>query len=162
MNARFGPPLTDSPIGELTRLRRMGSVNAFSKRFITFACHDTSLSEHQQIQLFITGLGDPLRIDVALQQLVTLDDAVIFTHAYEQCNTPREATTVQLSHFVSHWVPRSGPQQRLGPMLPHRRRLRRPSQNWHRVHSVCHPRRSHSTATMTNVSTAMNSYVEVC
>jgi hypothetical protein len=56
----------DIPIGELTMLRRMGSVNALSKRFIVLACRDTSLSEHQQIQLFIIGLGDPLRTDVAL------------------------------------------------------------------------------------------------
>jgi hypothetical protein len=67
VNARFGPPLTDSPIGELAMLHRTGMVDTFSKRFIALACHDSSLSEPQQIQLFITGLGDPLRTDVALQ-----------------------------------------------------------------------------------------------
>jgi hypothetical protein len=33
--------------------------------------------------LFITGLDDPLRTDVALQQPTSLDDAVNFTRAYE-------------------------------------------------------------------------------
>jgi hypothetical protein len=34
MNARFGPPLTDSPIRELAMLQRTGTVDECSKRFI--------------------------------------------------------------------------------------------------------------------------------
>jgi hypothetical protein len=45
VNARFGTPLTDSPIGELTMLRRTGTVDDYSKRFIALPCHDTTLSE---------------------------------------------------------------------------------------------------------------------
>jgi hypothetical protein len=47
VNARFGPPLTDSPIGEFTMLRHTGTVDDYSKRFITLSCHDTTLSERQ-------------------------------------------------------------------------------------------------------------------
>jgi hypothetical protein len=78
------------------------------KHFIALACRDTSLSEHQQIQLFITGQGDPLCTDMALQQPVTLDDAVIFAHAYEQLNALWETTTVSSSCSTSCFVPRSG------------------------------------------------------
>jgi hypothetical protein len=47
-------------------LRRTGAVDDYSKRFITLSCHGTTLSEPHQIQLYITGLGDPLCTDVAL------------------------------------------------------------------------------------------------
>jgi hypothetical protein len=66
VNARFGPPLTDSPLGALAMLRRSGSVDEFNKQFMALSCRDPSITEPQQIQLFITGLGDPLRTDVAL------------------------------------------------------------------------------------------------
>jgi hypothetical protein len=55
VNACFGPSLTDNPIGELTMLRRTSGVDECSKRFIALSCRDTTLSETQQIQLFITG-----------------------------------------------------------------------------------------------------------
>jgi hypothetical protein len=62
-------------------LQRSGTVDNFSKRFISLSCHDVSLTEAQQIQLFITRLGDPLRTDVTLQQPSSLDDAIIFARA---------------------------------------------------------------------------------
>lgn len=67
VNACFRPPLTDSPICELAMLRRTGTVDDCSKHFIALSCRDTTLLEPQQIQLFITDLGHPLRTDVALQ-----------------------------------------------------------------------------------------------
>jgi hypothetical protein len=90
VNARFRPPLMDSPLIELAMLQRSGTVDNFSKRFISLSCHDVSLTEAQQIQLFITMLGDPLRTDVTLQQPSSLDDAIIFARAYEQRNASRD------------------------------------------------------------------------
>jgi hypothetical protein len=84
VNARFGPPLMDMPLGELAMLGRLRSVDEFAKRFMAFSCRDPSITEPQQIQLFITGLDDPLRSDIALQQPSLMDDAVIFARAYEQ------------------------------------------------------------------------------
>jgi hypothetical protein len=66
VNARFMPPLTDSPLGALAMLCRSGSVDEFSKQFMALSCRAPSITEPQQIQLFITGLGDPLHTDVAL------------------------------------------------------------------------------------------------
>jgi hypothetical protein len=86
INALFGPPLTDSPIGELAMLRRSGTVDEFCKHFIALSYRDISLIEQQQIQLFITDLGNPLWMDVALQQPASFDNAIIFARAYEQCN----------------------------------------------------------------------------
>jgi hypothetical protein len=66
-----------------TMLRRTGMVDDYSKCFIALSCCDMTLSEPQQIQLYITGLSDPMHTDVALQQSVSLDDAIIFACAYE-------------------------------------------------------------------------------
>jgi hypothetical protein len=84
VNSRFGLPLTDTPLGELAMLRRTGSVDEFAKRFMALSCRDPTITEQQQIQLFTTGLGDPFRLDVALQQPASVDDAIIFARAYEQ------------------------------------------------------------------------------
>jgi hypothetical protein len=83
VNSRFGPPLTDTPLGELAMLRRTGSVDEFAKRFMALSCRDPTITEQQQIQLLTTGLGNPLLLDVALQQPASMDDAVIFAWAYE-------------------------------------------------------------------------------
>jgi hypothetical protein len=90
VNALFGPPLPDSPVGALAMLWRSGSVDDYAKQFMALSCRDTSLTEPLQVQLFIIGLGDPLRTDVALQQPASLDDAVIFARAYEQRNISRD------------------------------------------------------------------------
>jgi hypothetical protein len=63
-----------------------GSHCSQEKGLPTLSYSDTTLTKAQQIQLFITGLGDPLCTDVTLQQPSSLDDVVIFTRAYEQRN----------------------------------------------------------------------------
>jgi hypothetical protein len=65
VNVRFGPSLTDTPLGELAMLCRSRTVDEFAKSFMALSC-STSTTEPQQIQLFITGLGNPLRFNVVL------------------------------------------------------------------------------------------------
>jgi hypothetical protein len=88
-------------------LCRSGSIDEFSKQFMALSCRDPSITEPQQIQLFITGLGDPLRTDVALQQPSTLDDAVIFARAYEQRNTSRDTGQLQSARGGSRFTNRT-------------------------------------------------------
>jgi hypothetical protein len=59
-------------------------------------CGELALTKQLQVQLLITDLGPPLRTDMALLQPTSLDEAVKFTHAYEQ------------QHHSSHG-PRPGP-----------------------------------------------------
>jgi hypothetical protein len=83
-------------------LCRTGTVDEFSKHFIALSCRDMTLSEVQQLQLFITSLGDPLRTDVALQQLATLDGVVIFARAYVQRNMSRKTTPAGSGRSFGH------------------------------------------------------------
>jgi hypothetical protein len=102
VNARFIPPLTDTPLGELAMLRRSSSIDEFAKRFMALSCRDPSITESQQIQLFIIGLGDPLCLDIALQQPPSMDDVVIFTRAYEQRLATHEADPQPSTRGVGH------------------------------------------------------------
>jgi hypothetical protein len=81
---------------------------------MALSCRDPSITEPQQIQLFITGLGDPLRTDVALQQPSTLDDAVIFARAYEQRNASRDTGQPQSARGGGRFANRTTTQ----PMAP--------------------------------------------
>jgi hypothetical protein len=103
VNKHFGPPLTDSPIGELALLRRDGSIDDFAKRFMALSCRDTAITESHQDQLFIAGLGKPLRTDVALQRPLTLCDTVMLARAYEQHDsTPASAPPPPPSRAAAH------------------------------------------------------------
>jgi hypothetical protein len=84
INTRFGPPLTDNALGMMALLHRDGSVEDFCNRFMSLSCHDHSLTEPQQVQLFTTGVGEPLRTDVALQRPSSLDEAIMLARTYEQ------------------------------------------------------------------------------
>ncbi|EEE55062.1 hypothetical protein OsJ_02776 [Oryza sativa Japonica Group] len=84
VHTRFGPPMTDSPLGELTALRRTGTVENYVNSFLALACRDVELSESQQVQLFTAGLVNPLKTDVALCRPRSLDDAIMLARAYEQ------------------------------------------------------------------------------
>ncbi|CAO2204471.1 unnamed protein product [Urochloa humidicola] len=81
---RFGPPMTDSPVGEIMLLRRSGSVEDYTDKFLTLACRDADLTEAQLVHMFTAGLVNPLKTDVALRRPATLDDAIMLARAYEQ------------------------------------------------------------------------------
>jgi hypothetical protein len=49
INARFGPPLIDSPLSEQAMLRLTGTVNEFNTQFMALSCHDPTLLEAQQV-----------------------------------------------------------------------------------------------------------------
>jgi hypothetical protein len=59
-----------------------------------------NITEDQQIQLFVAGLGMPLRTDVALQKPAMLDKSVMLARAYEQRNATLAAATP-----TSAWQP---------------------------------------------------------
>jgi hypothetical protein len=84
VHQRFGPPLTESPLGELVLLCRARTVEEYKDQFLALACRDADLSDHQLIQIYTAGLGNPLKTDVALRRPATLDDAIMLARAYAQ------------------------------------------------------------------------------
>ena len=70
LNRRFGPAMTESPLGEFALLRHDGTVENYAKQFVSLACREVELSERQQVQLFVAGLTNPLQTDVAIQSPV--------------------------------------------------------------------------------------------
>jgi hypothetical protein len=81
---RFGPPMTDSPVGKLMLLRRTGSVEEYTDQFLAYACRDTDLTKQQLVHIYTAGLVNPLKTDVALRRPANLDDAIMLARAYEQ------------------------------------------------------------------------------
>ncbi|XP_039844518.1 uncharacterized protein LOC120704260 [Panicum virgatum] len=63
INLRFGPPIRSSSLGELTNLRRSGSVEEYQRCFLALLCRCTDLIMQHQIDLFTAGLGQPLSSD---------------------------------------------------------------------------------------------------
>lgn len=83
VNLRFGPPIRSNGLAELKELHRTGSVEEYLRQFSSLLCRD-DLTMSQQVNLFTTGLGQPLRTDVGLQAPSNLQMAMSLARAYEQ------------------------------------------------------------------------------
>jgi hypothetical protein len=76
--------MTDSPLGKLMLLCRVGTVDDYTDQFLTLTCRDADLSDRQLVQIHTAGLTNPLKTDVTLRQPATLDDAIMLARAYKQ------------------------------------------------------------------------------
>jgi hypothetical protein len=83
VNQRFGPPIRGNALGELIQLRRETTAADYQTRFLTLVNRCKGLTEPHQIDIFTAGLHDPLKTDVELEQLATLEEAMALAHAYE-------------------------------------------------------------------------------
>jgi hypothetical protein len=75
------PSLPPRRTGEF---RHIGTVDAYTERFLELLPRDMPLSTDQKIQLFTLGLQEPLSIDVQLQHPVTVEVAMNLSRAYER------------------------------------------------------------------------------
>jgi hypothetical protein len=73
-----------NPLGELCHLRCTRSVDDYQEYFLTLLVRCGGVSEPQQITIFTAGPVDPLRIDVELQKLLTLEEAAALARAYQR------------------------------------------------------------------------------
>ncbi|WVZ51300.1 hypothetical protein U9M48_002455 [Paspalum notatum var. saurae] len=117
--------MTDSPLGELAFLRHTGTVAEYTDRFLALACRDEDLSDPQQVQLYLAGLQNPLKLDVSLRKPKSLNEAIMFARAYGQ------RLLLPSTESVSNWhtVPRvpqataaaASPEGELSASMPRRR-----------------------------------------
>jgi hypothetical protein len=156
VNARFGPPLTASPVGALTMLRRSGSVNDYAKQFMALSCRDTSLTEPLLVQLFITSLGaipceltSPCSNWPPSMTPSSLPEPTNSARSLATCHPQRRGRRRYLrtgTHQPRHYC------RQLQARLHHRP----PSTN-RRPRSACHLRRSPSAARTASASIVMSS-----
>ncbi|KAF8658447.1 hypothetical protein HU200_058898 [Digitaria exilis] len=82
----FGPPVRSNMLGELTQLRRTGTVADYQDQFLKLLARCPDVSERQQIDIFTAGLQLPMSIDVEMQKPESLEDAMAFARSYERRN----------------------------------------------------------------------------
>jgi hypothetical protein len=83
-NLRFGPPIRSNTLGELKDLQRTGTVEEYQRQFLALLCRCENLTRQHQIDLFTSGLGQPLASDVELQRPANLQTAMSLARAYER------------------------------------------------------------------------------
>ncbi|KAL1145373.1 hypothetical protein V6Z11_A11G294300 [Gossypium hirsutum] len=83
---RFGPPMSNNPLGELANLRQTGTT--------------TDLKPRQQINLFTAGLVEELRIDIEMQQQGNLGVAMNMARALER---KQKVSSKMLSETNLNW-----------------------------------------------------------
>ncbi|PPS04857.1 hypothetical protein GOBAR_AA15790 [Gossypium barbadense] len=81
---RFGPPMSNNPLGELANLRQTGTVEEYQRQFQSLLARTTDLKPRQQVNLFTAGLVGELRIDIEMQQPGNLGVAMNMARALER------------------------------------------------------------------------------
>jgi hypothetical protein len=59
-------------------------VAEYQSKFLALLARCNDLVEKHQIHIFTADLGNPLRTDMELEHLATLDDAMALARIYEQ------------------------------------------------------------------------------
>jgi hypothetical protein len=83
VNLHFGPPIQSNPLGELKELWRTRSVDEYQQQFLALLCHCDGLSAAHAMNLFTTGLGEPMTSDVEMQHPDDLQSAMSMARAFE-------------------------------------------------------------------------------
>jgi len=80
---RFGPPIYGSRLAELGRLPFHSTVQEFADRFQTVLAHSRDISTRQKAELFVGGLPEHIRVDVAMRAPPDLQTAMFLARAFE-------------------------------------------------------------------------------
>nr|ABG89853.1 unknown [Phyllostachys edulis] len=65
-NLRFGLPIRNNFLGELAKLQAVSTMEDYQEEFLALLCRADSLPASNQVQLFMSGLMEPVRTDVEL------------------------------------------------------------------------------------------------
>ncbi|KAJ1400267.1 Retrotransposon gag domain [Sesbania bispinosa] len=93
-HVRFGPPMSNNPLGELANLKQMGSVEEYQRQFQSLLSRTSDLKHHQQVDLFTAGLVEELRIDIEMQQPGNLGIAMNMARALERKQRVSQGTPI--------------------------------------------------------------------
>lgn len=81
---RFGPPVRGTRLSELARLPFTSTVQDYADRFNAMLGHTRKLDAQQKAELFVGGLPDHIRADVAIRDPQDLQSAMYLARAFEQ------------------------------------------------------------------------------
>uniref|UniRef100_A0A0A9HQ49 Retrotransposon gag domain-containing protein n=1 Tax=Arundo donax TaxID=35708 RepID=A0A0A9HQ49_ARUDO len=84
VNLRFGPPIRSNALGELKELHRTRSVEDYQRQFLALLCRCDHLRPQHQIDLFTSGLGQPLGSDIEMQRPFNLQMAMSLARTFER------------------------------------------------------------------------------
>jgi hypothetical protein len=84
LQMRFGPPLRFNDMANLKALQRTGTVEDYTRQFLKICAACDDMTHRQQTNMYTTGLGEPLRTDVEMEMLVTLQRAMHLARVYER------------------------------------------------------------------------------
>ncbi|KAL1172100.1 hypothetical protein V6Z11_A05G326500 [Gossypium hirsutum] len=99
-HVRFGPPMSNNPLGELANLRQTGMVEEYQRQFQSLLARTTDLKPRQQVNLFTAGLVEELRIDIEMQQPGNLGVAMNMARALER---KQKVSSKMLSQTNLNW-----------------------------------------------------------
>ncbi|KAK8508627.1 hypothetical protein V6N11_037588 [Hibiscus sabdariffa] len=83
-HVRFGPPMSNNPLGELANLKQTGTVEEYQSQFQSLLARIYDLKPRQQVDLFTAGLVEELRIDIEMQQPGNLGVAMNMARTLER------------------------------------------------------------------------------
>ncbi|PPD94883.1 hypothetical protein GOBAR_DD08084 [Gossypium barbadense] len=81
---RFGPPMSNNPLGELANLRQTGTVEEYQCQFLSQLARTTDLKPRQKVNLSTAELVEERRIDIEMQQQENLGVAMNMARILEQ------------------------------------------------------------------------------
>ena len=83
----FGPPTRANPFGELISTRRSGTVAEYSKRFLENLSRVRPIADDDEWDIFTNNLGEPMKTQVEMLKLATLDATMDLAISFEHLNT---------------------------------------------------------------------------
>ena len=80
---RFGTVPYEDGFGELCKLKQNGSMRDYQSRFEWLLGKAGILTDKQETTCFISGLREPLRVDVRVQNPTSMSSAIGLAQIYE-------------------------------------------------------------------------------
>jgi hypothetical protein len=84
VNQWFGLPLHSNALGELIQLHHESTITEYQSRFLALVSRCQWLIEKHQVDIFTASHDNPLKIDVEIEHLTTLKDAMALARTYEK------------------------------------------------------------------------------
>ena len=80
---RFGPNQFYDPFGELTKLQQHGTIKKYQASFEYLLSKIGTLTPSQQVSCFVSGLKEPIKVDVLAGRPNTLTSAIGLARLYK-------------------------------------------------------------------------------